>query len=227
MGTAEARVLVVDDERAAARATAELLRRAGYVTDVALGGGEALALAAQRAPDLMLLDFEMPDMDGGEVLQRLRGDSEDVPFPVLILTGRRVAPGDQVLGLERGAADYIVKGVDRGVLLARVRAALRRNRSPSEIRRGRLRVDLTASRAWLGERRLILERKPLGVLHHLALREGQAASRSELLRAVWETEFKGFYHSVDQAVYAVRKELHDPRWIETIHGYGYRFVVPE
>src|SRR5438309_3827632 len=121
MGTS-ARLLVVDDEPRTAEITAELLRRAGYAVDVALSGREALASVRSGTPDLMLLDYEMPDMDAPEVLDQLRDDD----FPVIILTGRRAGAGDQVLGLDRGAADYVLKGTDRQVLRARVAAALRR-----------------------------------------------------------------------------------------------------
>jgi DNA-binding response OmpR family regulator len=223
--TRQIRLLVVDDEPAAARTTAELLQRAGYSVEVKHSGQEALAAINARAPDLMLLDYEMPDLDGPEVLEQLQQRGR-VPFPVLILTGARLAPSDQVLGLERGATDYLLKGIDRQVLLARIKVALRQQFSePATLQRGRLRIDPAAATAWIGDRRLNLERKPFGVLYRLALREGEAVSRSDLLREVWDTEFKGFQHSVDQAVYTLRRELQEPGWIETVHGHGYRFVT--
>jgi DNA-binding response OmpR family regulator len=221
-----ARVLVVDDEPDAARTTAELLRRAGFQVDTALGGRESLRRIAEAAPDLLLVDFDMPEMDALDVLDELRRGSAEARFPVLILTGARVSPGEQVLGLERGAADYIIKGVNPQVLVARVRSALRDRRPGAAVlRKGRLRIDPAASRAWLGERRLQLERKPFEVLHQLALREGEAVTRAELLRQVWDSDFKGFYHSVDQAVYSIRKELDEQGWIETVYRRGYRFTT--
>src|SRR5258708_4413442 len=116
---APARLLVVDDEPRTAEVTAELLRRAGYAVDVALSGTEALSRVRSETPDLMLLDYEMPDMDAPEVLDQLRSGSDRLSFPVIILTGARPSPGDQVLSIERGAADYIAKGTDRQVLLER------------------------------------------------------------------------------------------------------------
>ena len=124
-GGVTAKLLVVDDEPRTAELTAELLRRAGYSVEVARSGTEAVARARSNTPDLMLLDYEMPDMQAPEVLDELRSGADRVAFPVIILTGARHSPSDQVIGIERGATDYIVKGTDREVLLARVRGALR------------------------------------------------------------------------------------------------------
>src|SRR3989475_9556746 len=120
-----AKLVVVDDEPRTAELTAEILRRAGYSVDVAGSGTEALERVRLGSPDLMLLDYEMPDMEAPEVLDLLRSGGDRVGFPVIILTGARYAAGDQVLGIERGATDYILKGTDRQVLLARIRGALR------------------------------------------------------------------------------------------------------
>ena len=98
-----ARLLVVDDEPRTAELTAELLRRAGYLVDVASSGTEALERIRIGTPDLMLLDYEMPDMEAPEVLDSLRSGGERVPFPVIILTGARHAPADQVVGISRGS----------------------------------------------------------------------------------------------------------------------------
>ena len=222
---APARLLVVDDEPRSAEVTAELLRRAGYAVDVALSGTEALSRVRSEVPDLMLLDYEMPDMDAPEVLDQLRSGSDRVSFPVIILTGARPSPGDQVVSIERGAADYIAKGTDRQVLLARVRGALR-DRTPSTraLVRGRLRIDLARMSASLDGRELKLEGRPLVTLHILAERPGEVVSRRELLERAWGTSYAGFEHSVEQAVHEVRRVLGEPGWIETVRGIGYRFV---
>jgi DNA-binding response OmpR family regulator len=223
---APARLLVVDDEPRSAEVTAELLRRAGYAVDVALSGTEALSRVRSEVPDLMLLDYEMPDMDAPEVLDQLRSGSDRVSFPVIILTGARPSPGDQVLSIERGAADYIAKGTDRQVLLARVRGALRdRTQSSRVLVRGRLRVDLARMTASLDGRELKLEGRPLVTLHILAERPGEVVSRNELLERAWGTRYAGFEHSVEQAVHEVRRVLGEPGWIETVRGIGYRFVT--
>jgi DNA-binding response OmpR family regulator len=221
-----ARLLVVDDEPRTAEVTAELLRRAGYEVDVALSGTDAVARVRSAMPDLMLLDYEMPDMDAPEVLDELRAGSERLDFPVIILTGARVSPSDQVLGIDRGAADYLAKGLDRQVLLARVRGALR-DRAPAGrvLVRGRLRVDMSRMRAWLDGRELKLEARPLATLQVLAERPGEVVSRTELLERAWGTSYAGFEHSVEQAVHEVRRALGEPGWVETVRGIGYRFVT--
>jgi DNA-binding response OmpR family regulator len=221
-----ARLLVVDDEPRTAELTAALLRRAGYAVDVAASGTEALTRVRDNLPDLMLLDYDMPDMEAPEVLDELRSGSDRIAFPVIILTGARHSAADQVIGIERGASDYIVKGTDRQVLLARVRGALR-ERTPSSrvLVRGRLRIDAGQGQAWLGETALKLERRPLRLIQLLAGRDGEVVTRAELLEGVWGSSYSGFEHSLEQAVHEIRRALSEPGWIETVRGIGYRFVT--
>ena len=221
-----AKLLVVDDEPRMAETTAAILRRAGYSVDVAGSGTEALERVRINSPDLMLLDYEMPDMEAPEVLDSLRSGGDRIPFPVIILTGARHAPADQVVGIERGATDFIVKGTDRQVLLARVRSALRERSAPSgTVVRGSLRVDAARGEARLGERTLKLQRRPLLVLQLLVNRSGDVVTRSEILEGVWGSSYAGYEHSMEEAVHQVRSELKDRRWIETVRGIGYRLVV--
>jgi DNA-binding response OmpR family regulator len=174
----------------------------------------------------MLLDYEMPDMEAPEVLDTLRSGGDRIPFPVIILTGARHSPGDQVVGIERGAADFIVKGTDRQVVLARVRGALRERASaPGAVARGRLHVDAARGEARLGDRTLKLERRPMLMLQLLANRSGDVIPRSELLDHVWGSSYTGFEHSLEQAVHQIRRELREPKWIETVRGIGYKLVV--
>jgi DNA-binding response OmpR family regulator len=221
-----AKLLVVDDEPRTAELTAEILRRAGYSVDVARSGSEALERVRSGSPDLMLLDYEMPDMEAPEVLDQLRLGGERIPFPVIILTGARHSPADQVVGIERGATDFIVKGTDRQVMLARVHGALReRAASAGAVVRGRLHVDAARAEARLGDRLLKLERRPLLMLQLLANRSGEVVPRAELLEKVWGSSYRGFEHSLEQAVHQIRRELREPGWIETVRGIGYRFVI--
>src|ERR1700693_4755367 len=156
-----AKLLVVDDEPRTAELTAELLRRGGYVVEIAASGFRALQSVRSSSPDLMLLDYEMPDMEAPEVLDTLRSGADRIAFPVIILTGARHAAGDQVLGIERGATDYILKGTDRQVLLARVPGGVRARATESRvIVSGRLRIDMARGQVWLGDRALKLERRP-------------------------------------------------------------------
>src|SRR3984893_18458138 len=221
-----ARLLVVDDEPRTAELTAELLRRAGYVVEIAVSGIQALQSVRSSSPDLMLLDYEMPDMEAPEVLDSLRSGADRIAFPVIILTGARHAPGDQVLGIDHGATDYIVKGTDRHVLLARIRGALRESAPEARVVvAGRLRIDLARGQAWLGDREVKLERRPLLMLQLLAGRQGEVVGRAELLERVWGTKYAGFEHSLEQAVHQIRRALKEPGWIETVRGIGYRFVA--
>jgi DNA-binding response OmpR family regulator len=221
-----ARLLVVDDEPRTAELTAELLRRAGYVVEIAISGSAALSSIRSSSPDLMLLDYEMPDMEAPEVLDSLRSGADRIEFPVIILTGARHAPGDQVLGIDHGATDYIVKGTDRQVLLARIRGALRESAPEARVVvAGRLRIDLVRGQARLGDRDVKLERRPMLMLQLLAGRPGEVVGRAELLERVWGTKYAGFEHSLEQAVHQIRRALKEPGWIETVRGIGYRFVA--
>jgi DNA-binding response OmpR family regulator len=220
------KLLVVDDEPRTAELTAEVLRRAGYTVEIAVSGTEALQSVRSRSPDLMLLDYEMPDMEAPEVLDSLRSGADRIAFPVIILTGARHAPGDQVIGIEHGATDYILKGTDRQVLLARVRGALRERHPENRvINFGRLRIDLARREALMDERPLKLERRPLHMLQVMASRPGEVVTRAELLELVWGSSYAGFEHSVEQAAHQIRRALKEPGWIETVRGIGYRFVA--
>src|SRR5258708_24509027 len=139
----------------------------------------------------MLLDYEMPDMEAPEVLDSLRSGGERVPFPVIILTGARSAPSDQVLGIERGETDYIAKGTDRQVLLARVRGALREHTATAgPVVRGPLKVDSARGEARLGDRLLKLERRPLLTPQLLAGRPGDPGTRAALQVRVWGSAYR-------------------------------------
>ena len=220
------KLLVVDDEPRTAELTAELLRRAGYTVEIAGSGTAALQSVRSSSPDLMLLDYEMPDMEAPEVLDSLRSGADRIAFPVIILTGARHSAGDQVLGIEHGATDYILKGTDRQVLLARVRGALRERASDVRVTvAGRLRIDLARNQASMDDRALKLERRPLHMLQLLASRPGEVVTRTELLERVWGSTYAGFEHSLEQAVHQIRRALKEPGWIETVRGIGYRFVA--
>jgi DNA-binding response OmpR family regulator len=224
VGEGSARILVVEDDPELAHLSMGVLERAGYEVLVAHTGAEGVRISRAARPDLTILDFELPDMDAIEVLDQLRDGAARTPNPVLILTGARHGASDQVRGLEHGASDYLAKGLDRAVFLARIEAALRERRSPdAAVRQGRLLVDASRGTVTLGSQPIHMDRKPLLVLYQLAKRDGAVMTREELLRAVWSTDYEGFERSVDQAVYSARKALGDHRWIQTVSGYGYRF----
>jgi DNA-binding response OmpR family regulator len=219
-----ARILVVEDDPELARLSMGVLERAGYEVLVAHSGSECVRITRESPPDLTILDFELPDMDAIEVLDKLRNGSARTPNPVLILTGARHGASDQVRGLEHGASDYLAKGLDRAVFIARVQAALREHRSDdSAVRQGALVVDARRGAVTLRGQPVHMDRKPLLVLYQLAKRDGAVMTRDELLRTVWSSDYEGFERSVDQAVYSARKALGEQGWIQTVSGYGYRF----
>lgn len=222
--SASARILLVEDDANLGASAAALLSRHGFDVRLAATGVEAITEYRRQQPDLTLLDFDLPDMDGLDVLEQLKQGSDMPPSPVLFLTGARGAAADQVLGLEHGASDYILKGTDTHVLLARINAILRDrlHAGTPALRRGRLLIDLANGRLEISGHLVDLDRKPLQALYYLAQREGQTVGREELLHAVWGTDFAGFARSVDQAVYVLRKTI-GRDWVTTVHGYGYRF----
>jgi len=224
VGWEMAKLLVVDDALRSARVIAELLRRAGHAVDVAGGGAEALERARADPPDLMVLDYEMPEVDGEAVIGELTAPDGSTEFPILILTGGRVEPADEAYSLGIGAVDYVRKGGDTGVLVSRIGAALRKHRdSGTYVRRGRLLIDTVAGRVWLSGQPVALEHRPLQVLAYLAQREGAVVEKLELLETFWGSSYQGFLHSVEQSVWAIRKGLGERAWIETVHRRGYRF----
>jgi DNA-binding response OmpR family regulator len=215
---------VVEDDPELASLSMGVLERAGYEVLVAHTGAEGIRLSREKLPDLTILDYELPDMDAIELLDLIRDGAARTPTPVLILTGARHGASDQVRGLEHGATDYLAKGIDRAIFLARVHAALRQHQGEDgAIRRGALLIEPRTGAVQLDGQSLHLDRKPMLLLYQLAKQEGAVLTREELLRAVWSTEYEGFERSIDQAVYSARKALGDPRWIQTIAGFGYRF----
>lgn len=224
------RVLVVDDDSRVAEAMRRVLAAAGHDVAIARGGFEALEMVERQHPDLMVLDFRMPDLDGIDVLAELRDAEGSTPFPVLVFTSEAGHRYGELAGLQAGAVDYVRKGADTAVVLARVEAALRRfSSAPPQRRvllRGPLRIDLDAARVSLAGREVDLEARPYALLVYLAERDGTVVSRAEVLAQVWGTDYAGFAHAVDQAVYEVRKTLRDSRWIQTVPRIGYRFQVP-
>ena len=227
-----ASVLLVEDEADLARFVARELEAAGYRARHAADGLAALRLFEEETPDVVVLDWMLPGLDGLEVLRRIRQTSA---VPVLMLTAR-AEEVDRVIGLEVGADDYLTKPFGARELIARVRALLRRqqrlqamladDRSPATtaLRLGPLELDPDAHLARLDGQPLDLTRTEFGLLHLLLRNRGRAFSRAYLHDAVWgEPSIEGD-RSVDNAILRLRKKL-GPLGdaIETVWGVGYRF----
>jgi two-component system OmpR family response regulator len=218
------RVLVVEDEVKLATLIRKALREQGLLADVATSGQDALWMAAATAYDVLLLDVNLPGIDGFEVCHRLR--VEGVRSPILILTARD-AVDDRITGLDTGADDYMVKPFDFNELFARVRALARRGpvqRRPT-LTAGDLTLDVATHLVKRGDVEIPLSTKELQLLEVFMRRPNQVLSRYDLLEGAWDMEYENRSNVVDVYVRYLREKLDRPfgvNTIETVRGSGYR-----
>jgi DNA-binding response OmpR family regulator len=224
-----ASVLVVDDEPTIGEVLARYLERAGYRTRVAGDGPQALALCAQSAPDLVVLDIMLPGIDGLEVMRRLH-EHQSSPARVILLTARG-RESERIIGLRRGADDYVVKPFSPAELVARVEAVLRREapappRAPVLQFEG-LRIELATRTVTVGEREVTLTAREFDLLVFLAQHPGQVFSRDRLMELVWQLPDYSDSSTVTVHIRRLRAKLEPdperPRYIQTVWGVGYRF----
>jgi two-component system, OmpR family, response regulator ResD len=227
-------VLVVDDERTIADVVARYLERAGYEARVALDGERALALAAERPPDLVVLDLMLPRIDGLEVMRRLRhqGERDHHRTPAIILLTAKGEETDRVVGLRLGADDYVVKPFSPRELVARVDAVLRRvapgAAEPAEpIAFGDLVIEPDARRVLRGGEDVALTQREFDLLLFLARHPGHVFSRGQLMDAVWHYSFYTDTSTVTVHIRRLRAKIEvtpeEPRRVQTVWGVGYRF----
>ncbi|MGH2788139.1 MAG: response regulator transcription factor [Actinomycetota bacterium] len=220
------RLLVVEDELDLADAVAAGLRRAGYAVDVSYDGDDALAKAAVNEYDLVLLDLNLPGVDGLEVARTIRREPAERQPRILMLTARdRIE--DRVEGLDLGADDYLVKPFEFDELTARVRALLRRDagKSGAALKVDDIELDDARHRAERSGRALDLSTKEFALLRYFMSRPGQVLSSEELLEHVWDEHADPFTNTVRVTVMTLRKKLAaegDAQPIETVVGRGYR-----
>jgi DNA-binding response OmpR family regulator len=225
------RILVVDDEPAVTDLLAYNLRKAHYDVLIAVDGREALRLAHAGAPDLIVLDVMLPELDGLDVCREIRRTSQ-VPIIMLTAHGEEV---DRVVGLELGADDYVAKPFSVRELLARIKAVLRRSSStPGESTGaalvagpGGLRLDVAQREASVQGARLALSRLEFDLLHTLLSGAGRVYTREQLLEQVWGYDFPGDPRAVDSVVKRLRGKLRelDPQadGIGAVRGVGYKW----
>jgi two-component system, OmpR family, response regulator len=218
------RILVVEDEPKLAQLVARALREEGHPADVAGNGKDALWMAQSAPYDAIVLDVMLPDLDGFEVLRRLR--TREVWTPVLMLTARD-AVADRVSGLDAGADDYLTKPFAFDELLARLRAVARRgvNERPTVLAAGDLRLDPAAHRAWRGDTELDLSTREFALLELFMRHAGQALTRLQLLEGAWDMAFESRSNVVDVYVRYLREKVDRPfdrESLETVRGVGYR-----
>lgn len=225
------RILIVDDEPAVREALQRSLAFEGYATEVAVDGADALEKAASCEPDLVVLDIQMPRMDGLTAARRLRATGSTTP--ILMLTARDTV-GDRVTGLDAGADDYLVKPFELDELFARVRALLRRSGYASAavgavddsdvLSFGDLRMDLATREVTRGERTVELTRTEFTLLEMFLAHPRQVLTREQILKAVWGFDFEPSSNSLDVYVMYLRRKTEaggEPRLVHTVRGVGY------
>jgi DNA-binding response OmpR family regulator len=217
------RILAIDDDPSVTSLLKRGLAYEGYLVDIAGTGIAGLALAREHAPDLVVLDIMMPGMNGLEVLQRLR--AADARLPVIMLTAKD-APADQVQGLESGADDYVVKPFTFEVLLARVRALLRRQQAehPPILAFADLTLDTGSHAVRRGARDVTLTSLEFKLLQSFLEHPQQVLSKEVLLDRVWGYDFGGNANVVEVYVKQLRQKLEgegEQRLLHTIRGAGY------
>jgi len=221
-------ILVVDDEERLTALVKAYLTQEGFRVVTARNGREALFIARQEKPDLIVLDLMMPEMDGYEFMRLHRKERET---PILLLTAR-VEDSDKVLGLELGADDYVTKPFSPRELTARVRAVLRRAGQaapePDLLRAADVTLDRAGHTVRVGARMVDLTPSEFDLLAALMSAPGRAFSRLELLDRLQGTAYEGYERTIDVHIKNLRAKIEPdpsrPRYVETVYGVGYRFA---
>ncbi|OMC33553.1 DNA-binding response regulator [Mycobacterium sp. GA-1841] len=221
------RALVVDDEAALAEVVASYLTREHFDVTLAHDGSEAVRLAREVDPDVVVLDLGLPGIDGVEACRQLRTFSDAY---VVMLTARDTEV-DTIVGLAVGADDYMTKPFSPRELVARIRAMLRRPRVSGPAATGgrtfgALHIDVDGRQVFVDDEPIMLTRTEFDVLAALSARPGVALSRRQILESVWEPTYVGNEHLVDVHIGHLRRKLGDdptdPRYVMTVRGVGYR-----
>ena len=221
------KILVVDDEPEIVRLVRAYLERAGFTVVTASEGREALAVFRHERPNLVVLDLNLPGLDGLDVCRSIRRASD---VPIIMLTAR-IEETDRLIGLELGADDYVVKPFSPREIVARVRAVLRRSEvapvRPEVVSAAGVTLDLARRAAALAGQPLDLTTMEFDLLALLGGNPGQVFSRLQLLERVQGDAYEGYERTIDVHIKNLRKKLGDdpqnPRFIETVRGIGYRF----
>ncbi|MDQ2713832.1 MAG: response regulator transcription factor [Chloroflexota bacterium] len=223
------RLLIVDDELEFAQALAKGLRYEGYAVDIALDGEQGWYLAEVNEYEVLILDLNLPELDGLEVCRRLRASR---PALLILMLTARGQLAERVRGFELGADDYMVKPFHFVELLARIRALLRRDmraRAPV-LQYTDLKLDPAARIAWQGNRKMALKSKEFSLLEYLMYHQGEVVTHENLLEHVWDMQVNPLTSTVRVYINSLRRKLGDvaetPRYIETIVGRGYRLGLP-
>ena len=221
------KILVVDDEVEIVRILRGYLERAGYTVLSAYTGPEAVRMARQEAPTLVVLDLMLPGMDGWDVCRMLRRESD---VPIIMLTAR-VEETDRLIGLELGADDYVVKPFSPREVVARVRAVLRRVQGPrppeaESLAVGSLRLDATRHTVSMDGRSVDLTPSEFEILRTLMHEPGRVFTRLQLLEAATGEAYEGYERTIDTHIKNMRRKIEpdssSPTYLLTVHGVGYK-----
>ncbi|MHC5083438.1 MAG: response regulator [Planctomycetota bacterium] len=225
---AQEKILIVEDEADVLELVRYNLEKNGYQTDGAMTGTEAVRKAQSGAVDLILLDLMLPEIDGLEVCKLVKKDPKTAAIPIIMLTAKGTE-ADIVAGLEMGADDYITKPFSPRVLMARVKAVLRRkdilgDPDKAVLRVHNLEIDPGRHRVTIEGKDVSLTTTEFGLLKFLASRPGWVFTRYQIVDAVHGSDYPVTDRSVDVQVVGLRKKLGDAgKYIETVRGVGYRF----
>jgi DNA-binding response OmpR family regulator len=217
-----ARLLVCEDDDAIAEPLVRSLTRDGHDVELVTTGEAALAAIAERPPELVVLDIGLPGIDGMDVCRVARRSHPGLA--ILMLTARS-SELDEVQGLDAGADDYVTKPFRLSVLLARVRALLRRDAPNGRLEASDVRVDPAARRVWRDERELELSPKEFDLLALLLGNAGRVLQRDRIMHEVWDENWWGSTKTLDVHMATLRRKLGDPSPITTVRGVGFRFEV--
>lgn len=228
-------VVLIEDEASISEPLSDALAASGFDVAVAATGAHGLELVKTTAPDMVLLDLGLPDMDGRDVCRTLR---QTTNVAIIMLTARNLET-DRVVGLELGADDYIVKPFSLAELTARMRAVLRRSVTPStapagapgQLEVGTLRLDERTWSATLNGEPLTLARREFELLRLLMRNAGTVLTREHLMEELWDANWFGPTKTLDVHISALRRKINDdpqePRYIHTIRGVGFRFATQD
>ncbi len=224
----EIKIVLVDDEPEILTLVRDYLSREGFLVLTAINGVDGMILIEREKPDLVLLDWMLPGLNGLEMCKRLRETSS---IPIIMLTAKSEEV-DRVLGLEFGADDYVVKPFSLRELLARIKTVLRRasgatQEHVSALTRGELSIDVASHRVWKRGEEILLTPTEFKMLHLLATRPGIVFSRLQLLQQAMGEEYLYYERSIDTHISNLRKKVEDnpsePKFVLTVFGIGYRF----
>ncbi len=220
-------VLIIEDDTRIANWIKVYFERAGFSAEVTHDGESGLTLARNTIPDLIILDLNLPRLDGVELCKILRRESE---VPIIMLTARE-AHAERIIGLDSGADDYIVKPFDPGEVIARAEAVLRRVKGKVQqvLTRGGITLNETTQSVAVAGEPVVLSQAQTALLSTFMRHPNQVLTRDQLISLTFNNDFDGFDRAVDSQIARLRKQLsrHGIQPIQTIYGAGYKFITEE